>query len=64
MITQRSFSEDTGHFLGPGDEENWYGTYAHKPEGRWDQQANQMIEQFQQSGHPVFRGISALDQEH
>ena len=33
----------------------------HKPEGRWDQQANQMIEQFQQSGHPIFRGTSALD---
>ena len=52
-----------GHwsFLGPGNEEKWYGTYAHKPEGTRDQQGNQTIDQFQQSGHPIFRGTSALD---
>ena len=52
-----------GHwsFLGPGNEEKWFGTYAHKPEGKWHQQANQMIDQFQQSGHPIFRGTHALD---
>ena len=35
-----------GHwsFLGPADEEKWYGTCTYKPEGKWDQQANQMIE--------------------
>ena len=37
------------------------GRPPHKPEGRWDQQANQMIQQIQQSGHPVFRGTSALN---
>ena len=51
-----------GHwsFLGLGDEEEWYGTCNYKPEGKWDQQATQMICVFAQSGHPVFRGISAL----
>ena len=53
-----------GHwsFFDPENEEKWYGTYAHKSEGRGDQQANQMIiEQFRKSGHPIFRGTSALD---
>ena len=35
-------------------------TYARKPEGKWDQQDNHMIEQFQPSGHTVFRGTNAL----
>ena len=46
--------------LGPGDEEKWYGTCNYQPEGQWDQQANQMLEVFAQTGHPVFRGTSAL----
>ena len=33
---------------------NWYETCIHKPEGKWEQQANRMIELFAQSGHPVF----------
>ena len=37
-----------GHrsFFGPVDEEKWYGTWNYKPEGKWDQQANQMIDVF------------------
>ena len=31
------------------------------PEGKWDQQANQMIDQFQRIGHPICRGTCALD---
>ena len=51
-----------GHwsFFGPGDEEKWYGTCDYKAEGKRDQQANQMIDACAQSGHPVFRGTSAL----
>ena len=51
----KEFQRGHWSFLGPGKEE-WYGTYAHKPEGRWDQEANQMIDQFVQSGHSMFRG--------
>ena len=36
------------------------GTCTYKPDGKWDQQTNQMIELFAQRGHPVFRGTSAL----
>ena len=54
----KEFQRGHWSFLGPGDEEKWYGTC--KPEGKWDQQANRMIALFAQSGDPVFRGISAL----
>ena len=52
-----------GHwlFLGPGDEEKQYGTYVYNPEGKWNQQAGQMIDVFAQSGHPAFRGTSAFN---
>ena len=56
----KEFQRGHWSFFGPGDEEKWYGTCNYKPEGKWDQQANQMIEVFAQSGHPVFRGTSAL----
>ena len=59
MTTPKSFSEGICHPWS-GDEEKWHGTCNYKPEGKWDQQANQMIEVFAQSGHPVFRGTSAL----
>ena len=52
-----------GHwsFFGLGDEENGMGTYCHKPEGKWENEADQMIKDFAESGHPIFRGTSALN---
>ena len=55
----KEFQREHRSFFGLGNEEEWDGTYDHTPEGRWEQQSNQRIEQFQQSGHPVIRGISA-----
>ena len=52
-----------GHwsFLGPGEEEKWYGTKNYKPEGQWNSTADVMVANFEDSGHPVFRASSALD---
>ena len=52
-----------GHwsFFGLGDEENGMGTYCHKPEGKWENEADQMIKDFAESGHPIFRGTGALN---
>ena len=51
-----------GHcsFLGPGDDKKWYGTCNFKPEGKWDQQTNRLIDVCAQSGHPAFPFISVL----
>ena len=52
-----------GHwsFLGPGDEEKWYGTHICKPEGKWNSIAKEVVEHFKETGHPVVRAISALN---
>ena len=46
--------------LGPGDEKKCYGTLPYTPEGKCDSTATQMVEQFKDTGHPVFKSISAL----
>ena len=39
----------------------WYGTYDCKPDGSWDRTAEKMLQNFAGSGHPIFRGTSALE---
>ena len=47
-------------FLGPRDENKWYVTLSYTPEGKWDSTATRMVKRFKESGHPVFKSISAL----
>ena len=51
-----------GHwsFQGPIDEEKWYGTHTYKPDGKSDSISTEMVGHFTETGHPVFKGISAL----
>ena len=51
-----------GHwsFRGLGDDKKWHGTCIFKPERKWDQQANRMIDVCAQTGHPPFPFISVL----
>ena len=49
-------------FLGPGDEEKWYGTHVYKPEGKWNTNTAVVMElDFVEISHPVFRASGALD---
>ena len=41
-----------GHSLGPGEESKWYQGYAAENGGKWDHRASQMVETFENSGHP------------
>ena len=52
-----------GHwsFLGLGSEKKWYGTHTYKPNGKLDRVAEDIMLNFSESGHPVFRGSSALE---
>ena len=52
-----------GHlsFLGPGSEKKWYGSNTYKPSGERDDVAEDMLLSLRESGHPVFRGTSALE---
>ena len=47
-------------FLGPGSEKKWHETYDCKPAGSRDRMAKKMLLNFAGSGHPIFRGTSAL----
>ena len=46
-----------GHwsFLEPGSEKKWYGTCTDKPDGPWDRMADDMVMNFSESNHPIFR---------
>ena len=66
-ITSRKFKEyasnfNDGHwaFFGPGEKSKWYQGYATDYGGKWDLRASQMVEIFENSGHPVFQGVSPL----
>ena len=46
-----------GHwtFPGPGSEKIWYGGSSYPPNGEWDSTANEMVQRFRDTGHPVFK---------
>ena len=52
-----------GHwsFLWLGSEKKWCGTYNHKPDGSWNRTAEKMLQNFKDSGHPIFRCTSPLE---
>ena len=56
----KRFSRGHWTFIGPADEENWYGTLKCTLEGKWDSTATQMVERFRESSHPIFKSTSAL----
>ena len=57
----RKFPRGDWSFLGHRSEEKWYGTCTDKPDGSWNQSAENMMANFQGSGHPIFRASSALE---
>ena len=54
------FNDGHWAFLGPGEESKWYQGYAAEFGGKWDLRASQMVETVENSGHPVFQGVSPL----
>ena len=48
-------------FLGPGSEKKWYGTCSDKPDGVWDKFAEDMMLEFAEVAHLIFRASSALE---
>ena len=46
-------------FIGPGSEKKWYPS-ENSPQGAWDHIAEEMLLQFAESGHPIFRATTPL----
>ena len=59
----RKFPRGHWSFLGPGSEKKWYGTNTDKPDGSWDKIAENMMTNFADSGHLLFRASSAFERE-
>ena len=57
----RKFLRGHWSFLGHGSEKKWYGTYSDKPDGSWDKTVENMMKNFSDSGHPIFRASSAFE---
>ena len=49
-------------FIGPGNEDKWFRRYDYKPERKMGLHCfKKMVKQFKETGHPVFKGTSALN---
>ena len=57
----RKFPRGQWSLSGPWSEKKWYGTYTGRPGGSWDNTAEQMMMNFSESGHPIFRASSAVE---
>ena len=54
------FSHGHWTFFGPGSEDKWHGSSTYAQKGEWDSTADNMVQQFKETGHLVFKGISGL----
>ena len=55
----RRFGFGQWSFIGPGSVKKWYSS-ENSPQGAWDNIAEQMLLEFAESGHPVFRATTPL----
>ena len=46
-------------FIGPGPEKKWYSS-ENSPQGAWDHIAEEMLLEFAESAHPIFRATTPL----
>ena len=58
-VLARRFGVGHWSFIGPGSEKKWYAA-ENSPQGAWDNIAEQMLLEFAESGHPIFRATSPL----
>ena len=57
---QRKFGVGQWSFFGPGSEKKWYSGEENSPQGAWDHIADEMLLEFAESGHPIFRATTLL----
>ena len=58
-VLARRFGVGQWSFIGPGSKKKWYSA-ENSPQGAWDNIAEQMLLEFAESGHPVFRATTPL----
>ena len=58
-VLARRFGIGQMSFIGPGSEKKWYSS-ENSPQGAWDNIAEEMLLEFAESAHPVFRATTPL----
>ena len=58
-VLARKFGVGQWSFIGPGSEKKWYSA-ENSPQGAWDHIAEEMLLEFAESGHPIFRATTPL----
>ena len=58
-VLARRFGIGQWSFIGPGSEKKWYSA-ENSPQGAWDNIAEEMLLEFAESGHPIFRSTTPL----
>ena len=58
-VLAKKFGIGQWSFIGPGSEKKWYSA-ENSPQGGWDNIAEQMLLEFAESGHPIFRATTPL----
>ena len=56
---EKRFGIGQWSFIGPGSEKKWYPS-ENSPQGTWDHIAEEMLLEFGESGHPIFRATTPL----
>ena len=59
-VLARRFGVGQWSFIGPGSEKKCYSGGENSPQGAWDHIADEMLLEFEESGHPIFRATTPL----
>ena len=59
-VLAKKFGIGQWSFIGPGSEKKWYSGEENSPQGAWDDIAEQMLLEFAESGHLIFRATTPL----
>ena len=59
-VLAKRFGVGQWSFIGPGSEKKWYSGEENSPQGAWDHIADEMLLEFAESGHPIFRATTPL----
>ena len=60
LYMQEDLEQDNGHLLVLVLKKKWYSISEDSPQGEWDDMAEKMMLEFEESGHPIFRATSPL----
>ena len=59
-VLAKKFGIGKWSFIGPGSEKKWYSGEENSPQGACDHIADEMLLEFAESGHPIFRATTPL----